>query len=186
MMPELVRYADNQLPGAFRSQILALHRGEWPEGYSGAFHGRDWIQRPRFHPTHWVLVLDRVVVSYVGVTWKHLAHAGEVFKTYGLSGVVTHPAFRRQGHARRLVDAATEFIVGADADIGLFTSAPALRDFYAASGWLPITGTVLFGGPRSALYASDELTMMGFFSEKGKRGRATFESAPIFFDDDLW
>ena len=78
MMPELVRYADNQLPGAFRPQILALHRGEWPEGYSGAFHGRDWIQRSWFHPTHWVLVKDGVVVSYVGVTWKHLAHAGEV------------------------------------------------------------------------------------------------------------
>jgi GNAT superfamily N-acetyltransferase len=163
-----------------------LHRGEWPEAYVGASQDRDWIQRPRFHPTHWVLVLDGVVVSYVGVTWKHLAHAGEVFKTYGLSEVVTHPAFRRQGHARRLVDAATEFIVRADADIGLFTSAPALGDFYAASGWLRMTGTVLFGGPRSAPYPSDELTMMGFFSENGKRSRVAFESTPNFFDDDLW
>jgi aminoglycoside 2'-N-acetyltransferase I len=186
MMPELVRYADNQLPGAFRSQILALHRGEWPEGYSGAFHGRDWIQRPWFHPTHWVLLKNGVVVSYVGVTWKYVVHADEQFKTYGLSGVVTHPAFRRQGHGRRLVDAATESIARGDADIGLFTCAPALMDFYAASGWLPLPETMLFGGPRSAPYASDELTMMGFFSEKGKRGRAKFESAPIFFDDDLW
>jgi hypothetical protein len=28
--------------------------------------------------------------------------------------------------------------------------------------------------------------MMGFFSEKGKRFRASFESTPVFFDDDLW
>jgi GNAT superfamily N-acetyltransferase len=186
MMPELIVLADNQLPVALKMQILSLHRGEWPEAYAGASQGRDWIQRPQFHPTHWVLVGDGVVVSYVGVTWKHLAHAGELFKTYGLSGVVTHSAFRRQGHARRLVDAATESIVCGDADIGLFTCAPAHRDFYTASGWLPMMESVLFGGPRSAPYASDELTMMRFFSEKGKRGRVDFESMPIYFDDDLW
>lgn len=185
-MPELITFADNQLPGALSMQILSLHRGEWSEAYAGASQDRDWIQQPRFHPTHWVLVEDEVVVSYVGVVWKDLAHAGELFKTYGLSGVVTHPAFRRQGHGRRIVDAATESIVGGDADIGLFTCAPQLSDFYSARGWIPMVGTVLFGGPRNAPYPSDELTMMGFFSEKGKRGRAEFESTPIYFDDDLW
>jgi hypothetical protein len=44
----------------------------------------------------------------------------------------------------------------------------------------------LFGGPRSAPCPSDELPMMGFLSEKGKRFRASFESTPVFFDDDLW
>jgi GNAT superfamily N-acetyltransferase len=186
MMPQLVTFADNQLPVALSVQILSLHRGEWPENFSGAFEDRDWVQQPRFHPIHWVLIADDVVVGNVGVAWKYLVHASEPFKTYGLSGVVTHPAFRRQGHGRRLVDAATESIVGSDADIGLFTCAPALGDFYAASGWLPMPGIALFGGPRSAPYPSDELPMMGFLSEKGKRFRASFESTPVFFDDDLW
>ena len=185
-MSELVTFADNELSFALRSQILSLHRGEWPDAYAGASRDRDWIQPSRFHPVHWMLVEDGIVVSYVGTPWKHLEHAGEQFKTYGLSGVVTHPGFRRQGHGRRLVDAATDFIARSDADIGLFTCAPALMSFYAASGWRPMAETPLFGGPRKAPYPSNELTMMGFFSEKGKRGRAGFESTPIFFDDDLW
>lgn len=185
-MAELVKFADDQLPADLRSQILSLHRAQWPDGYVGELQGRDWIQRSWFHPSHFALVEDGVVISYTGVVWKHLTHADEMYKTYGLSGVVTHPAFRRQGHGRRIVDAATDAIRRTDADIGLFTCAPEHQEFYAASGWLPMAGTVLFGGPRSAPYPSDERTMMGFFSEKGKRGRTAFASVPISFDDDLW
>ena len=185
-MAELVSFPDEHLPGEFKRQILSMHSAEWPEGYVGEFQGRVWIQRPRFHPVHFVLVEGGAVVSYVGVVWKRLDHAGEVYKTFGLSGVVTNPASRRQGHGRRLVEIATASIERSDADIGLFTCAPELKEFYAASGWLPMAASGLFGGPRSAPYPSEELTMMRFFSEKGKRGQAKFESEPIFFDDDLW
>jgi aminoglycoside 2'-N-acetyltransferase I len=100
--------------------------------------------------------------------------------------VLTNPAYRGRGHGRRVVAAATALIRRSDADIGLFKCPPERKNFYAAHGWIPMERVVLLGGPRSAPYPTEELVMMDFYSEKGKRGRAAFESIPIFFDDHLW
>ncbi len=185
-MVELLTYAGEELPPDLRCQVLSFQRIQWPEGFVGVNRLRDWIHHPEQHPTHFVLVEDGVLISYAGVLWKELEHAGAVYKTYGLSGVLTYPAFGRQGYGSRVVAAATAHIRGTDADVGLFTCAPHLKDFYAASGWIPMEGAVLLSGPRSAPYPSEELVMMGFSSEKGKRGRAAFASMPIYFDDDPW
>jgi GNAT superfamily N-acetyltransferase len=183
---ELVSYAGEELPAALKCQVLWFQRIASTEGFVGENRLRDWIHHPGQHPTHFVLVDDGVLISYTGVLWKDLEHAGEVYKTYGLSGVLTYPAFRRQGYGSRVVSAATAHIRESDADVGLFTCAQRLKSFYAASGWIPMEGVVLLGGPRSAPYPSEDLTMMGFFSEKGKRGRSAFASMPISFDDDPW
>lgn len=185
-MVELVTYTGEELPADLKCQVLSFQRSQWPEGFVGVNRLRKWIHLPEQHPTHFVLVEDGVLIGYAGVLWKYLQHAGEVYKTYGISGVLTYPAFRRQGYGSRVVAAATAHIRGSDADIGLFTCAPHLKDFYSASGWIPREGAVLLGGPRAAPYPSEELTMMGFFSEKGKRGRSVFASMPIYFDGDLW
>ena len=185
-MPELVTYADEALPADLKRQILAAHRSEWPGGYVGENRLRDWVQRPRFHLLHLALVERGSLIGYAGVVWKHLEHAGETYETFGLSGVYTDPAFRRQGHGRRLVDAATALIQGSDPDIGLFTCTPDLVDFYAAGGWESIESAVLLGGPQSARWPTEERVMMGFFSDKGRQGRPDLESQPISFDDDLW
>ncbi|MDQ3856757.1 MAG: GNAT family N-acetyltransferase [Chloroflexota bacterium] len=184
--PEMFVFPDGELPASLECQVLSFQRITWPEGFSGELRLRDWIHNPAHHPMHFVLAERGVLVSYVGVLWKHLQHAGETYKTYGLSGALTYPAFRRQGNARRLVDTATSYIRQSDADIGLFTCAPALRSFYSATAWISMDSAALFGGPRSDPSLSDELTMMGFFSEKGRSGRPSFEAQPIYFDDDLW
>lgn len=192
-MIEPVTFADEALPADLKCQILSAHRIAWPEGYVGKNRLRDRIQPPRFHPTHFLLVEQGILLveqgillGYVGVTRKRLEHAGETSTTYGLSGVFTSPAFRREGHGRRLVDAATARIRHSDADVGLFTCAPRLTGFYAAAGWEPIASAVLLVGPRRAPRPSPERTMMGFFTAKGTRGRAAFASAPIVFADDPW
>lgn len=68
-MVELVTCADEALPADFECQVLAAHRIEWPEGYVGKNRLRDWVQPPRFPPTHFLL-------GYVGATRKRLEHAG--------------------------------------------------------------------------------------------------------------
>ncbi len=185
-MVELMTFPGEVLPADLKRQVLTCQRVQWPSGFVGQDRERDWIIRPHHHPTHFLLVKDGVLMSHVGVVWKVLQHEGETYTTYGLSGVLTVPAFRRQGHGRTLVDAATEHIRRSEADIGLFMCPPNRRAFYAASGWIPMDQTTLLGGPRSAPYPSGELTMMDFFSEKGKRGRSAFEGQCIYFDDDLW
>ncbi len=185
-MVEQLIYSAGELPADLACQVLSFQRIVWPEGFSGELRLRDWIHRSDQHPMHFVLAEEGVLISYVGVLWKDLEHAGENYKTYGLSGVLTYPAFHSQGYGARLVAAATEYIVQADADIGLFTCHPGLRDFYAACGWILTEGAVLLGVPRNSPYRSEELTMMGFFSAKGKTERATFESEPIYFEADIW
>lgn len=183
---DLVAFPADLLPDVLKRQVLFWQREQWPSDFTEPQEGRDWINHPHHHPTHFLLLTDGRLVSHVGVVWKDLEHAGETYRTYGLSGVLTVPEFRREGHGRRLVDAATAHIWESDADIGLFMCPPHRREFYKASGWIPMDQTVLLGGPKSAPYPSEELTMMGFFSEKGQRGRPAFEGQTIVFDDDLW
>ena len=187
LVEELLTFADDELPSGFRCQILSAHRIEWPGNYAGEHRLRDWVQRPWFRPVHLVIAEGGVLIAYAGVARKALEHAGETYNTYGLSGVYTYPAFRRQGYGRRVVDAATDLIRASDADVGLFICAPELAGFYAASGWELMAGTELYGGPKAAPWREEEdVVMMGFVSEKGKRDRTRFEASPIYFDDDLW
>ncbi len=185
-MVEALMYPTESFPKELECQVLSFQRIHWSDGFRGPNLLRDWIHSPETHPVHFVLVEQGILISYTGVVWKYLEHAGETYKTYGLSGVLTYPAFRRQGYGRQVVDAATRYIEGSDADLGLFTCAPRLRPFYAASGWQPMDRVTLYGGPKDQPYPNDELVMMGFFSERARQNRATFESTPIFFDADLW
>lgn len=120
-MVELRTYADEELPPELKCQVVSFQRIQWPKGFVGVNRLRVWIHHPEQHPTHFVLVEDGVLISYAGVLWKELEHAGEVYKTYGLSGVLTYPAFGRQGYGSRVVAAATNHIRGTDADVGLST-----------------------------------------------------------------
>jgi GNAT superfamily N-acetyltransferase len=185
-MVELVTYSDTAFPPDLECQVLSFQRIHWPEGYTGENRLRDWIHHPDQHPTHVALIEDGVLISYAGVLWKELEHAGETYKTYGLSGVLTYPAFRRQGHGRQVVAAATDYIRRSDADIGLFTCAPHLKSFYETSGWKAMEGATLFEGPRADSCRSDELLMMDFFSAKGESSRSAFISLPIYFNETLW
>jgi hypothetical protein len=41
-------------------------------------------------------------------------------------------------------------------------------------------------GSKNSPQVSNELTMMRFLTEKGKRGRPAFESIPLYFGEDTW
>ena len=185
-MVELLTYGDGELPSELKCQALSFMRIEWTAGFTGQNRLRDWLNPADLHPVYMVLVEQGVLISYTGIVWKYLEHAGETYKTYGLSGVLTYPAFRRRGYGRRIVDTVTAFIRASDADICLFTCEPRRRGFYQASGWIPMDDSPLFGGPRDNPYPSDELTMMAFFSDKGLQQRASFEATPIYFDGGTW
>jgi hypothetical protein len=72
------------------------------------------------------------------------------------------------------------------AGIGIFHCSPSLGPFYAASGWIPMAGVTSWVGPKSAPVASDELLMMLFLSDKGRRGRPAFEREPLYFGEYTW
>jgi hypothetical protein len=141
---------------------------------------------PEDHPSHVVLVENGLLISHTEVVWRYLDHAGETYKAYGLSGVFTYPGLRRQGYGKQVVDAGMKIIRASDADIGIFHCAPNLGPFYAARGWIPMPGATTGIGPKSAPVVSDELMMMLFLSEKGRRGRPAFEREPLYFGEYTW
>jgi GNAT superfamily N-acetyltransferase len=185
MIQEIV-YPSSELPVHLKYQILSFLRIVWPEGFTGKNRLRDWISREEDHSVSIMLVEQDILISHTEVVWKYLDHAGETYKAYGLSGVFTYPAFRGQGYGRRIVDRGTAYIEASDADIGIFHCDPSLKEFYAESGWIPMERAVTLVGSKDHPKISNELMMMRFLSEKGKRGRPAFERFPLYFGEDTW
>ena len=138
------------------------------------------------HSQHLVLVEHGILISHTEVVWKHLEHAGETYKAYGLTSVFTYPGLRHRGYGTQIVEAGTNHIRESDADIGLFCCNPQLEGFYSRCGWAPVKEATIMIHPEDRWVIVDELTMMLFLSEKGERGKTAFESEAVYFGDRDW
>jgi GNAT superfamily N-acetyltransferase len=191
-MVELITYAERDLPSGLRRQVLEVMRAEWPTAFASEKADHERLHDPSQRPMCLLLIEGDRLISYAGVPRKRLEHAGETYNAYGLSGVLTHPAFRGRGHGRALIDAATAFMAADGADIGLFTCDPPLRHFYEGCGWTVLNNTPLIGGTRAKPFPSDTLgkrTFARLFTARATAHRAAFEGAPIYLDlaeGDLW
>ena len=185
MIEELV-YPSNKMPPHLKCQVLSFLRIMWPNGFVLENRLRDWISHEEDHSISMMLVEKGVLISHTQVVWKYLDHAGETYKAYGLSGVFTYPAFRGKGHGKRIVDKGTSYIEASDADIGIFHCDMSLKQFYASSGWIPIETAVTLEGPKDNPVIDDEMMMMRFFTEHGKKGRPAFEKIPLYFGEYTW
>lgn len=185
MIQQLI-YSDDDLPSDLKCQILSFIRIEWSDGFSGQNQWRDWITKKEQHPVHTVLVENNILISYTGIVWKYLDHAGETFKTFGLSGVFTYPAFRGQGYGSRIVRSATEYIWRGDGDIAILFCGQRRRNFYSRQGWVAIDNATTLVGSQDNPKIESSLRMMLFISEKGKRAQSEFENQPLYFGEDSW
>lgn len=178
-------FASQDVPAHLKCQILSFVRIEWPELFSGDHRLRDWTSKPDLHPVTLLLEEEGVLISRVEVVWDVLRHAGEAYKTYGLSGVFTYPVFRKQGCGLQLVRSARDYIEQqGDADIVLLHST--LKGFYEQAGFERMDSLVtLIGDPQNP-ERSDETGFMLFLSEKGKRGRVSFEKEPVYVGESIW
>jgi GNAT superfamily N-acetyltransferase len=187
-MVQQLFYSSAELPADLKCQILSFMRVEWWEGFAGQNRLRDWISPAEHHPVHFVLVESGILISHTEVKWRMLDHAGETYKTYGLSGVFTYPAFRRQGYGAQIVRAGTEYIHQSDADVAVLWCDPKLEGFYAKNGWAPMHKAIsmVLHDDGNLSPAIGELLMMRFVSEKGQRNRPVFEREPIHWMGETW
>jgi hypothetical protein len=183
-MIELLVSPQSQLAPLIACQVLSFLRIQWPEGFQEENRLRYWITREEHHPVSFALVESGLLVAHAQVVWKMLEHSGMVYKTYGITGVFTYPSFRGEGHGLRVVQAATDYITHSDADIGMFHCNPPLKAFYSQAGWLPMEGAVTLIGARANPVVVNELMLMQFFTEKGRRAKEAFLRSPVFFDED--
>ncbi len=178
-------FESQNVPENFKCQILSFVRIEWPELFSGERRLRDWTSKPGLHPVTLLLEEEGVLISRLEVVWDMLHHAGEEYKTYALSGVFTYPAFRKKGYGLQLVQSAKDYIEQCeDADIVLFHST--LKGFYERVGFERMEHLVTLVGYPQNPERSDEMGFMLFLSEKGKRGRNSFEKGPVYVGESIW
>jgi aminoglycoside 2'-N-acetyltransferase I len=178
--PEILTYAQDELPPALRDQVLALHRQAWPP--AGLERGFGPAHDPLLRPLSLTLVADGRVLAALDILSKELEHAGERYAASGLSTVVTDEALRGRGYGRRLAAAAHATIAAGGADLGIFTCDRPLGPFYESAGWTILPGTVLVGGTPEAPFPSDQwdkVTLASFFSERAKRAAEHFAHARI-------
>jgi nodulation protein A len=174
-----------ELPDHLRGQILSLIRIEWQDD-AGDYLGPEALPEA-WHPSHVVGTRGDAILSYAGVVWRDIEHAGEVFKTYGLSSVFTFPAVRRRGLGGRIVQRATSWIRQAgDGDIAVLFTAPGIEPFYERCGWRAMPATQFLIGDRAAPQVHDTVAMMLFLSAKGRLHQSAFADARVYVGVDPW
>ena len=184
-MVQLQTYTTIDFPPALKCQTLSFLRMQWPGGFMGENRLRDWVTKESDHPIHIVLVEAGILISHTNVVWKYLEHDGMSYKSYGLTGVFTYPAFRGEGYGSQIIEAGTNYIKQSDADIAMLYCDDSLRKFYAQHGWIAMDGSISYidseAGP---VLVEDEILMMQFISPKGQQNRISFEHQPIYFGSD--
>lgn len=184
-MPQMQQFLQQDSPTPLKEQIIELMQHEWPQVFAGISGEIPFPENPDAHPTSFVLIQDNAVICHVAVPWKYITHAGQTYKAFGLSEVMTHPSHRHQGFGLQLVKEATSFIQKNDPDIGLYTCQPNLVSFYTKGGWEHLKNTNLIGGTRNKPFRSDSIgavTMMRFFSEKAQQNRSAFEGTDVYLE----
>ena len=172
------------LPDHLRWQIISIIRMEWHET-AGDYTGPQALP-DAWHPSHVVGTEGDALVSYAGVVWRGIEHAGQGFRTYGLSSVFTFPALRRCGFGGRLVQCASRIRQARNADIAALFTTNGMEPFYERRGWLAMPSTEFLIGDRASPELHDAVAMMLFVSAKGNYHRSAFEHARVYFGEDSW
>lgn len=185
-MYEVQHYRSDHLPDAIYQQMSSFIRLVWLSHLKG--EDRFWVLvDPTGHIDHFYVAERGVLISHACVNTRTVTQASESYVLRGLGAVFTYPAFRGEGYARQVVQAATDFILQGDADVGMLFCAERLASFYASCGWTKLsTPQIAFGDPAAPHFNPDECVMMLYLSEKGKAARAVFDQQPVYVGEYTW
>jgi len=135
---------------------------------------------------HFVIVERGLLISHADVSERIITHEGETFRLGCVGEVMTHPAFRREGHGQRVIAAASDYIRAKDADVGMLFTMPELESFYGSGGWETVnTQGITFGDPAQPKF-DNAFVMMLFVTEHGRAKRDCFNRGPIYVGSTLW
>jgi len=187
-MPELRIYPRHEIPRDYACQIRSYTRVQWP-GMSMIDPRKIWDDVPR--PGNWLhflLVEGEILVSHAAINHRPVEFQGQTLNVYGLSTVFTYPDYRKGGHARQVVQAATDRInSSSDADLAMLFCGHPLRHFYTSCGWVPMdTARIYFGDKASPTLKNDNLVMMLFVSDRGRRAGTAMEKDSVYVGPLTW
>ena len=128
-----VQYPQQMESACIRDQIIRLENSVWATGNPEI--DNCFPTQPDTYVTSFLLIDEEKVLSHIAVRRRQLFHKGSCYLAYGLSEVVTHPAFRGQGLGARLLHETGAWIEQQGADLSIFTCQPSLIPFYSKGGW---------------------------------------------------
>jgi GNAT superfamily N-acetyltransferase len=185
-MPDILHFASNdELPAHYSQQIRDFMRIVWWEvcghNLTAPVCPAEW------HPYFCILAEGAALISSATVVWKMLDHAGQTYKAYGLSGVMTYPAHRKMGYGHRIVQEATDTIhASSDADLAMLWTGPRLNDFYARNGWKHPEGITITVGDPADPKPDNGYLMMIVLSDHARAHRPDFAAVPLYFGPHSW
>jgi predicted acetyltransferase len=185
-MPTIQIYDSNKaLPQHFEQQIRAYVRILWHDAYTYDLNAP--LVPDERHPQYVVLAEQHALISAARVNWVTVNYMGQSLKTYCLGDVFTYPAFRKQGYANQVVDAATMLIRSdTSADMAILFTDPALETLYGQSGWQHVPELNASIGLEENSEPYPAFAMMLFFSNKAQEAKANFAKYPIFLPGYGW
>ena len=187
MKVELASYHGEALAGKWFYQIISFLRIDDAEGFMGENLSRNWISREEEHVRYFVIYTGDILISHTEVLSKDIEHEGIGYRFYGLGGVMTYPAWRGQGYGRRVVGAATEFVMAQpDVDLALLTCAEHNRGFYEKCGWEFTEAVKIDVGEGEESEELTEAIALRYVSEKARENKAAFERTMIWFGGGMW
>lgn len=131
-------------------------------------------------PVIFSIVEKEKLISRAEVIEFDIVHSGQIYKVGGICNVLTFPLFRNQGYGKKVIEAATNYIVSSGADIGILFCDPKFELFYASRGWEVIENSITRIGTPESYKPYGNIRMMLFVSEKGKNGRSAFTNQPMY------
>lgn len=183
-MPQLQQFTADTLPDHVGWQIHDFVRIHWFDIF--AYEKEADVHPAMWHPTYFVVTEQKALYSAATAVWQDITVNGEIYRTHGLSGVLTYPAFRGQGYGRQVVAAATDFIKAQpDADLAILWTGSNLETFYNQSGWEnPRDFTVTQGDPSNPEVS--EFPMLLYLSNHGRALRESLAGKSLYFGPYNW
>ncbi|MBE9140821.1 GNAT family N-acetyltransferase [Nodosilinea sp. LEGE 07088] len=185
-MTKLAQYAPSALPMHLKYQLLAAVRIEWPRAFTKPNRTWDYTLKAT-HPQYFTISEKDVLISFAEVNQRVLQHVNQSYQVYGLSAVYTYPAYRREGFARQIVQATTDFIRASDADIAMLFCLSHLTELYRSAGWnLMPSVNIYYGDPNRPTVKEGSQVMMQFVSDKGRQHQTSFAHQPVYVGRYTW
>lgn len=185
---KLIQYPQEKCDPAIPQKIMELENTAWPS----STEDEQFPSAPHTYVTSFVWLEEDKAICHVGIRKSVFFHKGQEYTAYGLSEVVTHPSYQKQGLASKTIKRAAQFIVDQCPDLSIFTCDKSKVSFYTRGGWEAIPGACFVGGTKEKPFRSDALhlvTMMMFLSPKSKLHKTDFENEDIIVElgeNQLW
>ena len=142
------------------------------------FGADDLNLRWRPKDVHFLMEVDGEMVSHVGVLKHEVSIVGELLTVAGVGGVVTIPAFQRNGHARELMLHAAGFLREWQVDAGLLFCLRRRVPYYESQGWQVLKQPVTIVQPSGEIVSPLEVMVLPFGKSSWPDGEVQLNSLP--------